>query len=118
MRLRDGADREAGLAQQVNEATGGALTRAFEAAGFTGGAGKTCVVLAPGAGLTRVVVVGIGKRAGLSRKTLEEAGGHAMGSLSRDTAASTRSALVGQRRYTVARAIPASAATRSIVIPS
>ncbi len=80
-------EQPAGLAQQVNEATGGALTRAFEAAGFTGGAGKTCTILAPGGGLTRVVAIGIGKRDGLTRKTLEEAGGHAMASLSRDTAA-------------------------------
>ncbi len=76
-----------GLGQQLNEAAGGVLTRAFEAAGFTGGAGKTCTILAPSAGLTRVVAVGLGKRDGLTRHKLEEAGGRAMAGLGRDTAA-------------------------------
>ena len=39
-------------------------------------------------------------------------------SLSRAAAASTRSALVAQRRYTVALAVPARAATMSMVMPS
>ena len=44
------------LWQQADEATGGAIARAFNAAEFKGAKGKTCVILAPGAGLTRVVV--------------------------------------------------------------
>ena len=41
--------------------------RAFAAAKFTGKKGSTCTVLAPGAGLTRVVAVGLGKPDGTDR---------------------------------------------------
>ena len=44
-----------GLWQQADEATGGAIARAFKAAEFKGAKGKTCVILAPGAGLARVI---------------------------------------------------------------
>ncbi len=80
-------ERPAGVGAQVDKATGGALTRALETAEFTGGKGKTCVMLAPGAGLTRVIAVGLGKRDVLTRRGLEDAGGHAMASLGRDTTA-------------------------------
>ena len=80
-------EQPAGIGAQVDEATGGAITRAMEAAEFTGAKGKTCSILAPGAGLSRVVAVGLGKRDGLTRRGLEEAGGHAMASLGRDTTA-------------------------------
>ncbi len=76
-----------GLWQQADEATGGAIARAFNTAEFKGAKGKTCVILAPGAGLTRVVAVGLGKPAELSQQILNEAGGHAAGSLARETAA-------------------------------
>jgi len=66
-----------GLWQQADEATGGAITRALAAAEFKGGKGKTCTILAPGAGLSRVVAVGLGKPGELSRLVLERAGGHA-----------------------------------------
>ena len=51
------------------------ITRAFAVAEFIGGKGKTCMILAPGANLTRVLAVGIGKPADLTQKILEEAGG-------------------------------------------
>ncbi len=54
----------AGLWAEVDGATGGAIGRALEAAEFKGEKGKTCMILAPGAGLTRVVAVGLGKSAG------------------------------------------------------
>ena len=80
-------EQPSGLWAQLDEATAGAIARAFEAAGFTGGKGKTCTILAPGGGLSRVVAVGLGKRDALTRRGLEDAGGHAMAGLSRDTAA-------------------------------
>ena len=43
--------------------TGGAIARAVAAAKIKGGKGKTCDILAPGAGLSRVIVVGLGKPA-------------------------------------------------------
>ncbi len=76
-----------GLRAQADEATGGALTRAAAAAEFRGRAGQSCVVLAPGAGLTRVVLVGLGPKAERTRRGLEEAGGTAIAALARDTAA-------------------------------
>jgi leucyl aminopeptidase len=76
-----------GLWQQADEATGGAIARSFTAAEFKGGKGKTCVVLAPGAGLSRVVAVGLGKPAELTSRGLNGAGGHAAAALSREPAA-------------------------------
>jgi leucyl aminopeptidase len=70
-----------GVWQQADEATGGAIARAFKAAEFKGGKGKTCTILAPGAGLSRVVAVGLGKPAELSMRVLNEVGGHAAGAL-------------------------------------
>ena len=66
-----------GLWQQADEATGGAIARALTAAEFKGGKGKTCTILAPGAGLSRVVAVGLGKPRRADPRVLEEAGGHA-----------------------------------------
>ena len=40
-----------GLWQQADEATGGAIARALKTAEFKGAKGKTCTILAPGAGL-------------------------------------------------------------------
>jgi len=77
----------AGLRAQADAATGGALTRAAAAAEFRGRAGQSCVLLAPGAGLTRVVLVGLGPKGEQTRRGLEEAGGTAVAALARDTAA-------------------------------
>ena len=71
-----------GLAGQVDAATGGALGRALAAAKFTGKKGTSCLVLAPGAGLSRVVMVGYGKPDALA---LEEAGGIAALALAKET---------------------------------
>ena len=76
-----------GVWQQADEATGGAIARALAVAEFKGGKGKTCTILAPGAGLSRVVAVGIGKPAELTTHVLNEAGGHAAGAVLSETAA-------------------------------
>lgn len=76
-----------GVWQQTDEATGGAIARALAAAEFKGGKGKTCTILAPGAGLSRVVAVGIGKPAELTTHVLNEAGGHAAGAVLSETTA-------------------------------
>jgi leucyl aminopeptidase len=75
-----------GVWQQADEATGGAIARALKAAEFKGAKGKTCTILAPGAGLSRVVAVGLGKPAELTPHLLNEAGGHAAIALSREPA--------------------------------
>ncbi len=62
---------------QADAATGGALSRAVEAAEFGYGKSKSCVVLGPGAGLARIVVIGLGKTAELDAQAVEAAGGAA-----------------------------------------
>src|SRR5690242_19756319 len=74
-----------GLWQQADEATGGAIARALAAAEFKGAKGKTCMVLAPGAGLSRVLAVGLGKPAELKPLGLNEAGGEIAAALQRES---------------------------------
>ena len=77
----------ADLLAAADEATGHAISRALAAAEFKGKAGTTCTILAPGAGLSRVVAVGIGKLTALSPRICEEAGGHAAALLTREPSA-------------------------------
>ena len=78
-------DKPAGLWAAADAATSGAIARAFTAAEFKGAKGKTCTILAPGGDLTRVVAVGLGKTADLTPRSLQEAGGHALTAIARDT---------------------------------
>ena len=77
--------RPAGLWAQLDEATGGAITRALEAGSFTGKKGQTCLILAPGAGLARIVAVGLGTE--VTESEVERAGGAAAVALARDATA-------------------------------
>ncbi|WP_281701322.1 leucyl aminopeptidase [Acetobacter malorum] len=72
--LAEGQDRPAIFAA-ADKATNGALTRAAEADDFTGKDGSTCVVLAPGAGFSRIVLIGVGKLDAFGAKEAEAAGG-------------------------------------------
>ena len=65
------------LYDQADAATGGAISRAVEAGEFGFGRAKSCVVLGPGAGLARIVLVGLGKSADLDAQAMEAAGGAA-----------------------------------------
>jgi leucyl aminopeptidase len=76
-----------GLWHDADEATGGAITRAFAAAEFTGKDGQTCTILAPGAGLSRVVAIGLGKEADLTARKFENAGGTLAAALAREPTA-------------------------------
>ena len=80
-------EKPSGIWHQVDEATGGAITRALEVAEFKGGKGKSITIIAPGAGLTRVIVVGLGKPAEVTDRGLTEAGGTAVAALSHDASA-------------------------------
>ncbi len=82
-----GEDGGADLLAGADEATGGAISRALAAAEFKGKPGTTCTILAPGAGLSRVVAIGIGQHDALTQRVAEEAGGHACVALARDPAA-------------------------------
>jgi leucyl aminopeptidase len=94
-----------GLWQKLDEATGGAITRALEAAAFKGTKNQSCTILAPGAGLSRVVVVGLGSLAELTELEAEEAGGTAAASLTRDATAAL--ALIGPANFAPSAALGA-----------
>jgi leucyl aminopeptidase len=74
----------AGLAQKADEATGGAIARALEAAKFKGRKGQSTTVWAPGAGLTKVVAIGLGKATDLLAAGAEAAGGAVAGAVAQE----------------------------------
>ena len=76
-----------GAAATLNETSGGAIARAMEVAAFKGQKGKTVLLFSPVEGLTRLLVVGLGKRADLTTLTVEEAGGAIVAALSQETGA-------------------------------
>ena len=64
-----------GLGRTLDEACGGAIARALEAAKFKGRKGQSCTVWGPGHGLSKVVVVGLGKADALTAEAAEAVGG-------------------------------------------
>jgi leucyl aminopeptidase len=76
----------AGLAAALDLAIDGGLTRAMEAASFSGKKGQSASLLAPGAGLKRVLLLGLGKDAPTTRQA-EELGGAAQAALVKETEA-------------------------------
>ncbi|GAB0113951.1 leucyl aminopeptidase [Acidisoma sp. C75] len=64
-----------GVAAGMDEAAGGAIARAIAAAQFKGQKGQSVTLFAPLAGLGRVLLLGLGKRADLKPLGFEEAGG-------------------------------------------
>ena len=105
-----GEDGTADLLPALDEATGGAISRAIAAAEFKGKPGTTCTILAPGAGISRVVAVGIGDPAKLIQRTAEEAGGHAAAALTRESAATIAAAALSAE---LAAAVALGAALRA-----
>ncbi|MEA2789408.1 MAG: leucyl aminopeptidase [Acetobacteraceae bacterium] len=96
-------EKPSGLWEQLDKTTGGAITRAFSIAEFKGAKGKTCIILAPGANITRVLAVGLGKTAETTEKILAEAGGTIVTSLSREVAVAVAdNALTAQQASEVA----------------
>jgi leucyl aminopeptidase len=87
-----------GLWHAADEATGGAVTRAFAAAEFTGKEGQSCTILAPGAGLSRIVAAGLGKEDALTDRRVEEAAGTLAAALSPEaTVALAADGVTGKR---------------------
>lgn len=72
----------------LDEVTGGALTRAAVAEGFSGKDGTSCAILAPLPDVSRIVLVGLGKAEALDAWAAEKAGGYAAALLGREEAAS------------------------------
>jgi len=64
-----------GVGALADAATNGAITRAFLAADFVGKEGQSITILAPGAGLNRVVAAGIGPEDKVTTRISEDAGG-------------------------------------------
>jgi leucyl aminopeptidase len=96
-------EKPSGLWAQLDEAAGGGIARALNVAEFSGAKGKTCAILAPCAGITRVLAIGLGKPAEMTQKILEEAGGTIVAKLSREAAvAVANSALTAQQSAEVA----------------
>jgi leucyl aminopeptidase len=96
-------EKPSGLWAQLDETTGGAIARAFEVAEFKGAKDKTCAILAPGANLTRVLAIGLGKPAEATQRVLVEAGGAITANLARETAVTVvSSALTEQQTAEVA----------------
>ena len=88
-----------GLWKQADDATDGTIGRALAAAEYKGAKGKTCTILAPGAGLTRVIMVGLGKPRDFCDLAFQEAGGTAAALLAREPAAA-----IGAHDFTPAQA--------------
>ncbi len=73
---------------ELDAATAGAASRAATAASFAGRKGQGCTLLAPaGTGLSRLVLIGLGKADDLTALAAEEAGGSAYAALRGDAAA-------------------------------
>jgi leucyl aminopeptidase len=83
--VEEGGSPLAGAVGLLDGAAAALVTRALEVAEFKGKKGQTAVVLAPGDTLSRVVVVGLGRSAELTPLAVEEAGGHAIAALARET---------------------------------
>jgi leucyl aminopeptidase len=77
----------AGTAAALDKALGGGVKRAMEAADFSGKKGQSVNLVAPGAGLKRVLLMGLGKADDLTGKLAEEFGGAAQAALAREAEA-------------------------------
>lgn len=88
-----GAERTLGATgKAIDEATGGALTRAMGASRFTGKREETLMILAPhGLELSRVLLVGLGKADQIDALTLQAVGGASVAAL--DKTGDTEAAL-------------------------
>ncbi|MGC9270181.1 leucyl aminopeptidase [Acidiphilium sp.] len=76
-----------GLAAALDAALAGGLSRALAVAEFKGKRGQSAILLAPGAGLDRVVAIGIGPSADLTAHRAEAAGAKAVATVMKDATA-------------------------------
>ncbi len=77
----------AGLAAGLDKALDGRLAQALKAADFTGKKGQSVNLPGPGAGLKRVLVLGLGKKDALNPRSAEEFGGSAQLALVKEESA-------------------------------
>src|ERR1700712_2685568 len=71
------------LFQAIETATKGALSRGLKASEFSFGRSKSVVLHGPGGGLSRVVVIGLGRAADIDARAAEAAGSVAARPLTR-----------------------------------
>ena len=76
---------------------GGHLVRGLAAAEFKGRKGQSATLYAPGGGLSRLVLIGLGKRDALDAAAAEAAGGLAVAALGRETVVSIDARAIGGR---------------------
>ena len=76
-----------GTWRAIDEVSAGLVGRALAVAGFKGGTSDHCTVLAPAAGLTRLVALGLGQADKANPETLVAAGGRAVAALAQDSVA-------------------------------
>ncbi|UFN50049.1 leucyl aminopeptidase [Roseomonas sp. OT10] len=84
-----------GAWHEWDRALGGAVARGIAAAEFKARKGATVTLLAPGHGLSRIVLVGLGKRAELNAPGIEAAGGAAAAALAAEGIAALDARAVG-----------------------
>jgi leucyl aminopeptidase len=84
-----------GLVAEWDRQLGGHVARGLAAAEFKGRKGQTATLFAPGGGLSRLVLVGLGKRESLEASGVEAAGGHAVAALGKEATASIDARAIG-----------------------
>jgi leucyl aminopeptidase len=72
-----------GLAAALDKTLGGALTRAMEAADFTGKSGQSATILGPKSGYQRILLIGAGKAEAVDETAAETIGGAIVTNLSK-----------------------------------
>ncbi|RVT99424.1 leucyl aminopeptidase [Rhodovarius crocodyli] len=84
--LPEGAE-PAGLLKALDEASGGNVARALDAAGFKGRKGQSATIWAPVPGVTKLLAIGLGALDKLTPEQAEAAGGNAWPAISGEAAA-------------------------------
>ncbi|MFC0408772.1 leucyl aminopeptidase [Roseomonas elaeocarpi] len=97
-----------------DQSLGGIIARGIAAAEFKARRNQTAVLLAPGGGLNRLVLVGVGKRAELDAATVEAAGGTAAVALAGEGTAAIDARAVGGWAGRTADAAAAAAADAAL----
>jgi len=74
----------AGIGKALDEAMGGTIARALEAAKFKGRKGQSCTIWAPGQGIAKLIATGLGKAEELTPEGAEAVGGGLVGAINQE----------------------------------
>jgi leucyl aminopeptidase len=86
-----------GVVTEWDRQLGGTLARGLAAAEFNGRKGQVTTLYAPGGGLSRLVLIGLGKRDAVDASVVEAAGGSAVAALGKDSHAAVDARAIGGR---------------------